>query len=374
MGVIKTIEVRGKQAVIKLVTSIVRTKPMTRDEILASPPKRILVIRQHHQMGDMLLATPAFRAIKETFPGVELGVLTSRINRDVLLNHPYVDNVHTYSNRNPLGLVALIGAMRRCRYDMVIVLHTVSFSFTSAWLALASGARLRVGSTSAPFGNSLSRSFYNLELPLPTEEELRGMNEAEHNLYPLRALGVDTDNLAPVITPSHSEATWAREFVERHRKPGTLAIIVHPGAGKAENIWPPAKFAEVANRLAHHTAITLFTVEGPRDAEPVAAFERLSETPPVHIRQRSIGEVAAALRSADLVVCNDTGVMHVASAAGATTLAVFGPTDPVRWAPRCPNLNIVRSRDGNLESVTPGEVYEKAVDVLALDETKKTHP
>jgi ADP-heptose:LPS heptosyltransferase len=72
------------------------------------------------------------------------------------------------------------------------------------------------------------------------------------------------------------------------------------------------------------------------------------------------------MQNSDLVLCNDTGVMHVASAAGARTLAVFGPTDPVRWAPRCPNLHIVRAKDGNLAALSATQVFEKTMSVLGL--------
>jgi len=82
------------------------------------------------------------------------------------------------------------------------------------------------------------------------------------------------------------------------------------------------------------------------------------------VRGRGIGDVAALLRRADLVVCNDTGVMHVAAAAGATTLAVFGPTDPFRWAPRSPGLSIVRAPGGRLADLTPERVATRAREII----------
>jgi ADP-heptose:LPS heptosyltransferase len=82
------------------------------------------------------------------------------------------------------------------------------------------------------------------------------------------------------------------------------------------------------------------------------------------LRGRSIGDVAAVMRHCDLVLCNDTGVMHVASAAGARTLAIFGPTDPSRWAPRCPNLHILRAKNGKLVDLTAAEVVEEVLYVL----------
>jgi heptosyltransferase-2 len=367
MGVIKTIETKGKRFLVRVFTSVVKTPSVARDELLATPPRRILVIRQHNQMGDMLLAVPALRAIRESIPGVEVTILTGDINHDVMLNNPYVDRVLTFNPRNPLSWSAMIREMRRPGHDMVIVLHTVSFSFTSAMLGLISGSRWRVGSTSAPFGNRMSEAFYHFELPLPSERELEDMNEAEHNLYPLGALGIRTDDITPLLVPTESEKEWADEFVAENAEPETIKLAVHPGAGKVENIWPPECFAEVVNLLADRIPISLVVIEGPRDAEPVSRFCRLAGTQQTVLRDRSIGDVAAVMQRCDLVLCNDTGVMHVAGAAGARTLAVFGPTDPLRWAPRCPNLQIVRAENGNLVELSPTEVVEKALSVLEGD-------
>jgi ADP-heptose:LPS heptosyltransferase len=87
----------------------------------------------------------------------------------------------------------------------------------------------------------------------------------------------------------------------------------------------------------------------------------------VVVRGRGIGDVAALLTRADLVLCNDTGVMHVAVAAGARTLAVFGPTDPARWAPRRDCLDIVRSPLGRLGDLDPERVAARASELLVSD-------
>lgn len=366
MGVTKKIERRAKRFLVELASRMVRTAPMSPEKIRAANPRRILVVRQQNQMGDQLLAIPAYRAIKESLGGVELGVVTAPINRDVVLNNPHVDHIFTYNNRNLAGTIRMIRGIRRGRYDLVIVLHTVSFSFTSALIGLLSGARIRVGSTSGPFGNSLSGAFYHLELPLPSAGELAQMNEAEHNLYPLRAMGIDTKDLSPVIVPSPASRSFAREFVDRTTKPGRKRIVVHPGAGKAANVWPPANFAEVVNRLGARVEIDLCVVMGPRDAHAVEAFGHAVRVPYALLEGRPIGDVAAVLRSSDLVLCNDTGIMHVSCAVGARTLAVFGPTDPVRWAPRCSNLFVVRAKNGDLRQLDAESVLEKALGVLGL--------
>jgi ADP-heptose:LPS heptosyltransferase len=366
MGAIKTVERKGKRFLVRIASRLVKTPRLSADEVLAVRPRRVLVVRQQNQMGDMLLATPAYRAIKESLGAPEVGVVSARINRDVLLNHPYVDRVFTYHNRDPLGAARMIRDIRREKYDLAIVLHTVSFSFTSALIGLWSGARVRVGSTSDPFGHGLGSAFYHLELPLPSKDELARMNEAEHNLYPLRALGINTADLSPVMAPSAANEIYARAFVERTAKPGRKRIVVHPGAGKTENVWPPVRFAEVVNRLADRIDADFCVVKGPRDARHVEEFGRAANVQYAVIEGRPIGDVAAVLRDADLVLCNDTGIMHVACAVGANTLAVFGPTDPARWAPRCRNLEVIRAENGDLAGLDAGAVAERALRAIGL--------
>jgi heptosyltransferase-2 len=364
MGRVKTIERSGKRGLMRFVGAFLRARRMTPDEFRARRFDRILVVRQHNQMGDMMLATPALRAIRETYPRATIGIVTSTLNRGVLANSPFVDHVFTYDKRRPGSHLAMLGALRREGFDLAIVLHTVSFSFTTLMLGVVSGARVRIGSTSANIGDALTGSYLNITLPLPTPAQLAGMNEAEHNLFPLRYVGITTSDLAPLIVPGAASERWARTASDNWRKE-TLKLAVHPGAGKAENIWRPENFATVVNTLARGREITLIVIQGPADATTVEAFRAACDVPGTIVSGRSITDVAALLQRADLVLCNDTGVMHVACAAGARVLAIFGLTDPVRWAPRSPGLRIVRAPGGDLRALEPATVVRQAEDYLA---------
>jgi heptosyltransferase-2 len=364
MRVLKSVERSGKRALMRVVGVFLRAPRVPVDQVRTSAFRRILVVRQHNQMGDMLLAVPALRAIKKTHPRAQLHVVSSTLNGGVMRICPYVDRVHTYDKRNPMSHIALVRELRRQRFDLVIVLHTVSFSFTSLALAVLSGARLRVGSTSPSIGDSLTGSYLSVTLPLPLGDELSGMNEAEHNLYPLRAIGMTTGNISPEIEPDEESRRRAAEAAAVGWSDGTVRLAIHPGAGKTENIWPPERFAGVLNRIAAAMPVSVIVVEGPRDRAAVEALLCATDVAVTTLRGRSIGEVAALLQLADLTLCNDTGIMHVAAAAGARTLAVFGPTDPVRWAPRCEGLTVVRGEDGSLLSVDVARVADEAMAVL----------
>jgi heptosyltransferase-2 len=364
MDLVKKFERSSKRKLMWFLAKFLKAEPLESDYFRGRTFEKILIIRQHNQMGDMILAIPAFRAVRNAYPGTKIGVISSSLNRDVLLNNPYLDRLFLYDKRNPLSLVRLIGDLRREKYNLVVVLHTVSFSFTSVALAVLSGAEIRVGSTSRELGDRLTGSYLNLTLPLPSDQELERMNESEHNLYPLSAIGVGTADLAPVIVPTEESSRWAEKFdLERWDRDG-VRLVVHPGAGKAENIWPPQCHAQVVNELNRGRRVNVVVVEGPRDAAAVSAFVDACDLVPTVVRKRNIGEVAALMRRADLVICNDTGVMHVAASVGAMTLAVFGPTNPERWAPRAENLHVVRAPDGNLAALSPERVAQVAAEIL----------
>jgi heptosyltransferase-2 len=362
---VKTIERSGKRGLMRLVGAFLRAKPLTPAEFGALRFERILIVRQHNQMGDMMLATPALRAIRETYPHAKIGIVTSTLNRGVLANSPFVDHVFTYDKRRPGSHLAMLAALRRENFDLAIVLHTVSFSFTTLMLGVLSGARVRIGSTSARIGDALTGSYLNITLPLPAPAQLATLNEAEHNLFPLRYVGITTQDLSPLIVPGDASERWADGYASDSWREGTVKLAVHPGAGKTENIWLPEKFAEVVNMLAERRSLTLVVVQGPADAATVDAFTGACHVSGTVVRGRSITDVAALMQRADLVLCNDTGVMHVACAAGARVLGIFGPTDPVRWAPRSPGLRIVRAPGGDLRALQPAAVAREAQDYLA---------
>ncbi len=365
---LKKIEKKGKRALARLFSGFLRTVPVTAARLEDENIERLLVIRQQNQMGDMLCAVPAFRGLRKRFPRARISLVAASINSEVMQGNPYIDEVLTYQKerhrRNPFSIFGFIAALRRQRFDAALVLNTVSFSVTSMFLSVASGARIRIGCSGASFGHDLTSRYYHLELPLPPRDELEGMHEAEHNLYPLRMIGVDETNLASLIVPSPSDEEACGCLIERIDPRGNGFIVVLPGAGKKQNVWPPEKFAEAAARLRERFSCPVVAVRGPVDGETFDRFLEESGCEPVIISRPAIGFLAALMRGASVNLCNDTGVMHVAGAAGARCVAVFGPTDPERWKPVNKTVLAVRSHDGRTSSVSVDDVVEAAVSLM----------
>lgn len=157
----------------------------------------------------------------------------------------------------------------------------------------------------------------------------------------------------PILSLADAERAAARPWLDR--LPARF-VAVHAGSGSARKNWPAARFADAARSLAGGEPF--LWVEGPADAptEP-----RALDIPTwVRARDLPLRTLAAVLARASVYLGNDSGVSHLAAAAGTPTVAVFGPTDPVQWSPRGPFVLAVRAESGRLSDVSADDVAAAA--------------
>jgi ADP-heptose:LPS heptosyltransferase len=319
--------------------------------------RRLVVVRQHNQMGDMVCALPALRALRRAWPQARLTFVASPLSEQLLREHPDIDELLVFRKPEmwrPWKLGAFVRRLRRPRPDLAVVMTTVSFSTTSTLLAWASAARIRAGSSSLPFGSHLSRAVYHLELPAGPE----GVSEVEHNLAPLRSLGIPAPLEPPVLAPTAAALEMAAAFLARELPGDGPLVVAHVGAAKQPNIWPARSFASVLRVLRQEHGARIVLVEGPSDTAAVAAVAaQLGGV----VRWRAVlGETLGLLGTAQLVVANDTGLAHVAAAVGAPTVVLYGPTDPERWKPPGDHVRAIRSPTERIADLEPAEVVAAA--------------
>ncbi len=360
-----------KRTVSGLIARLWRRPRLSAHAVRALRPTRILIVRQQNQMGDMVCATPALRAIREQYPEAEIGLICAPVNRDVVLHNPHLDRLFIFSKRDctrPGPLLAFIRALRTFDPDLAFVLSSVSWSVTSAALAAVSGAPVIVGGDSRPFGFDISRHAFSLEMP---SDPVTDRHAVDHNLAPLAAIGIGTADHDTVMVPAPEEMSRAADI--RRGVPGDGPLwIMHPGAGKTQNLWPADRFAELAARVVT-AGKPMLVIQGPADGEVMERFNttcnrllspadlaRVAVIPPT-----TVGVCAALLAVSDRFLCNDTGLMHVAGAVGVPTLALFGPTDPALWAPRSAALTWLRETTGHLEALDTETVWSRWCDLPA---------
>lgn len=335
----------------------------TAEQILASRPRRILIVRPHNQIGDTVCATPAFAAIRSLFPASRLHCVCAPRHEPVLRHNPDLDGLLVFDrkrfNASARAAFRFRAALRALRPDGAFVLNSVSFSATSALIAAASGARWIVGGASAPMGWQYTGWLYSLEMPFDPDSPEPA---ARQGPLALRAVGFPVPDPLPmpVFVPGDAAERKALEFL-RSIGPGR-SVGLHPGAGKPPNRWPAQRFAAVAAALRER-GLRPWVLEGPEDAAVTAAFlAALGEPCPV-LRGVDLCVVGAALRHSHAVLMNDSGPMHVAGASGARGVVLFGPTPASVWAPPSPRLIPIQAADGRIDSIGVEEV------LLALDQS-----
>ena len=298
--------------------------------VTAAPlPGRVAVFRAL-QLGDLLCAVPALRALRAALPQAEITLIGLPWARDFARRfHPYVDDF-LYFPGAP-GLIerkpargeyeAFVAVARARRFDLAVQLHGDGSHSNAVVQAL--GARFVLGCH--PPGSTVADTDYSLSYP-------EDLPEIHRLLAPLAHAGIAPrgDHLEfPIEAEDHAALALAW--------PGRGArhsyVCLHPGARLHTRRWPAAYFAQIADACADAGYLPVLT--GSLEERPlVDAVLLRMRRPCVNLCGRTgLGAFAALLRDARLVVCNDTGTSHVTAAVGTPSIVLYSGSAPDRWAP-----------------------------------------
>ncbi len=311
-------------------------------------PRRILAVKLA-DLGDVLLCTPALRALRQTYPQARLDVLVTP-HTELLIRHTgLADRVipfPKYDYDAPCGLLRLdrLGRLvefgvrlRAARYDAVALFHHLSTGYGAIkWrlLAAATGA-----SRVAGLENSRVRGW--LTCPVP-DGGFGRRHEVEYALAVAGALGARTDDTSLVLPPFAGEDERAVALLGGTRAP---YIVIHAGSGGYSRArrWDPRKFAAVADALADRLGVNVVVVgTSADDGDQVAGAMRSLA---LNLQgQTDLADLVAVLRRCRLFIGADSGVMHLAAATGVPVVAIFGPSNHRAWGPWAPpeRVRIVR--------------------------------
>ena len=371
---------RGERGLKKLAVGLARTVVRSRRNtpIDATRVRSILVVRQHNQLGDMLCVVPLLRALRAGFPDSRLVLLTSPVNHAVMLHHRLLDEVVNYDKREFLAggrikaktLRAFVRMLREFKFDLAIVPATVSMSFTSDLLGYLSGARWRIGPGGLDGKENPGAFLYTHPVQLGWQET-PDRHQTLRNMDICTDLSLSTPDLELELTLLPEESEAGQREVEMFGSGARPVVAFHPGAGKVPNRWPAGSFARVITDLYKNSGCTIVVIKGPMDEEPVNDLVNRLDVPYYLIENRAIREVASVLNSVDLLVSNDTGIMHVGAATGTAVLSLFGPTNPCQWAPPGPKNRYLRDDSGVIGDITVEAVLETVRQMLREHRAKK---
>jgi heptosyltransferase II len=280
-----------------------------------------ILIRATNWVGDAVMCLPALRAIRGRFPQARVAILAKPAVADLYARESCVDEVIRY-DAEP-GKMAR--TMRTHGFDCAILLQN---AFEAAWIAWLARIPNRIGYSRDGRGWLLTHA-----VPVPRRGEIP-RHERFYYLELLRRAGViESLPESPLIRLEHS-ATAA-----------TRTIGVSPGAayGNAKR-WLPERFADAAGKLAgaRGASIALFGSASERPACEQIAQLLNGHTVTNHAGQTTLAQFIDLAAGCELFLTNDSGAMHIASALGIPTIAVFGATDDAATGPTGPNARVVR--------------------------------
>jgi lipopolysaccharide heptosyltransferase II len=297
-----------------------------------------MLVRSTNWIGDVVMISPALRALRRGFPEARLDVLARASVAGAYRHHPLVDEVVVEERRSGsrrhdglLGVLRLARELRRRRYDLAVLLPK---SMAAALAPALAGIPRRVGFATDRRGFLLT---HPVALPAGSES----LHHVEFFLEPARFLGCPDDDRSLVFPLSEEDRLEAARFLEGHGMAGPERrerplVALHPGASRKERAWPAQRFAELAAALVGDGArLVILGAEADRPAADIVL-----RASPQHmldaVGMGGIGAMAALVSQCDLFVGNDSGPMHVAAAVGTPTVSVFGPGVPHKTAPYVP--------------------------------------
>ena len=332
----------------------------------------LLIIKLRY-IGDVLLATPTLRAIKEAWPDVRVTIMVNRGTEDVLSGNPDIDEILVLDKGSMAAQWRLMVDLRRRRFDTVIDLTDGD---RAAFLSWMSGASVRVG-----FNDEQRYRGICYSLVVPPQPGMR--HRIERDLVALKPLGIHPSETLPRLWLTGEDEAAADQLLNRLGiKRDPPFIILQPGARYWFKAWPAERFAELADRLASEYTCQVLIV-GSRDEEALAQrIHEAATSRPISIAGlTTLKQFASIVKRAALFVGNDSGAMHIAAAVGTPMVALFGPSSPDEWGPRGGRVKVLykgldcracfhptcqRGELNCMKQISVGEVLRAVCDLVGM--------
>lgn len=299
--------------------------------------RRIAVIRALKGLGDILCAVPTFRALRAAFPQAEITLVGLSAIKPVLERFStYVDDLLEFPGYpglieqtvDPVRTLAFFTEAQSRNFDLAIQMHGSGGIMNPVTVML--GARYNAG-------------FYQPGQYCPDETRFLPYPETESEvrryLQLLEFIGIPAQGEYlefPLNAEDFAEFSALPEAAELH--PGEY-VCIHPGASVPARRWQPEGFARVADKLARQGLQVVLTGSA-EESVLTQAVSRKMKAPSINLAGRTtLGAMAVLLKNSRLLVCNDTGVSHLADALQVPSTVIFTGADPGRWGPLDRNLH-----------------------------------
>ena len=303
----------------------------------------ILIVRTD-RIGDVVLTTPAIKAIAQTFPTARITVLVSPATFDLLNGNPYIDEIlvddRNGRHKGLFGSLRLAREIRLKKFDLAIIFHTKRRYNLACY---TSSIPVRLGYKNTKFGFLLTH-------PLKDQRALGIKHEAEYCMDVLKAIGIKNNEL-DVFVPLQKEAEeWARLWMQENNLRSHEFIVIHPGASDPAKCWSTAQFAQLMERLAERYTLKIVLIGAVPSVTVSGEILRKTHIPSKFFDltgKTSLAQMVSLLRRSRLLISNDSGPVHVAAGVGASVISLFLRDRPginaERWKPLGPRGFILKN-------------------------------
>jgi len=325
---------------------------------------RILITRTD-RIGDLVLTTPLFKALREKFPKAWIAALVFLEHREIVQGNPYLDEVILYDKKgNESGLwgqFRFSQKLRSKKFDVVIHAHGTNRMHLATWFA---GIPVRIGyDRRAPWALTQVH-------PYNKKEGLK--QEAEYLFDVLDPLGVAAPReIETFFSVSDRAARSLESLLSFHKVPRDLPwIVLNPSASDVTKMWPAERFAELMTRIGKERAYTFLAIGTTKDRTIIEKLKQNTRIPVFDLSGRlSLGMLGALLKRSGLLVSNDSGPVHIATAVGTPVVSIFGRYEPglgpKRWQPLGKKSRVVAKDVSHIPSAEQKFTY---IDEIAVED------
>jgi len=294
---------------------------------------RILVIRGG-AIGDFILTLPALKALRDARPQAHMEILGYKHIAALAEKRFYAQAVHSIE----YGPLARFFA-RNTELPAELADHFASFDLIVSYLY----------DPDRIFETNLRRCGVENLICGPGRIVENAGHAARQLARPIEELGINVVDFAERIFPSVEDREFAREFLVSVPQP---IVAIHPGSGSHEKNWPLENWIGLFSPDNRFTDLErLLVISGEADEAQTDQLQREWENRDVRFaRSLPLPRLAAVLERS-IFIGHDSGISHLAAAAGANCILLFGPTDPDVWAPRNDNVQILRAPNGRIDDL-----------------------
>jgi heptosyltransferase-1 len=308
-------------------------KICTVNELVMSERFKNILIAKPSSLGDIVLALPALRALRMSFPKAKISWLIRPEFSELIENHPYLDEIITF-DRKLLGkawfhpgafgaLMSLIRKLRRSEFDVIFDFQGLFRTASLAWL---SGCKLRFGMANA---REFATVFYTNKVP----QNIECIHMVDYYLKIIQAAGASDFGVEFVFPRNPAAEDSVRRLLASNAIEDNYAVLIS-GSAHRDKCWPPERFAQVAEKISSQYNLSIIATGSASEAGIVKKIKEKADVPVTSLAgQTSLGELVALLKCARLVVSNDTGPGHIAAALGVPLVLMFGRANPIRLEP-----------------------------------------